>query len=122
MLTANKQSNLQQISTNDSFAYCVEGELGGGVQVQFLENMSTMSLDGVGANVASCCYFFVCLPLGQELQNLSLAAGKQVIAIDRAFLLEDADIVLSQDAAHFRCERRLVLRSSLDGIDQIGCS
>src|ERR1700746_3926976 len=90
MLAANKQRSPQQLSTNDSFAHCIEDELGGVVQVQFLQNVSAMSLDGVGANVESCCYFFVRLPFGQELQDLSLAAGKQVIAIDRALLLQNA--------------------------------
>jgi hypothetical protein len=45
MLAANKQRRLQQFSTNDSFRYCIEDELGGVVQVQFLQNMSAMSLD-----------------------------------------------------------------------------
>ncbi len=118
MLAANNRGSLQQLSTDDSFAHCIEDELGGVVQVQFLQNVSAMSLDGVGANVESCCYFFVRLPFGQELQDLSLAAGKQVIAIDRAFLLKNADVVFSQDAAHFRTKKRFVLRNRLDGTDQ----
>ena len=29
------------------------------MQVQFLQDVAAMSLDGVGANVESCCYFLV---------------------------------------------------------------
>jgi hypothetical protein len=63
---------------NDFFAYCIEDALGGIVQVQFLQNMTAMSFDSVGANVESCCYFLVRLRFGQELQNLSLTAREQV--------------------------------------------
>ena len=110
------------LSRNDAFANSVEHELGGIVQVQFLEDVTAMSLDRVGADVQSCCHFLVRLPFGQKLQDLSLAARKQVIAIDRASLLENADVVLSQDAAHFRAKKRLILRNRLDGTDQIGSS
>ena len=75
------------------------------MQVQFLQDVTAMSLDGVGANVQSCCDFLVRLPFGQKLQDLSLTARKQVIGIYGTFLLENTDIVLRQDTAHFRAEK-----------------
>jgi hypothetical protein len=97
--------DLLPLSGNDAFANCVEHELRRIMQVQFLQDVAAMSLDRVGANVQGCCYFLVRLPFSQELQDLSLTAREQVIGIYGAFLLENTDVVLRQDAAHFRAEK-----------------
>ena len=70
------------------------------MQIQFLQDVTSMSLDGVEANIKIRCDFFVCLAFGQELQDFSFASSKQVIAVYRAFLFENAYIVLCQDAAN----------------------
>jgi len=109
------------LSRNNALANSIEHEFGGIMQIQFLKDVTAMSLDGVGADIEGVCDFLVCLAFGQKLQDLFLTAGKQVIAIYRASLLENADIVLSQDAAHLRAKERLVLRNRLNSTDQIGC-
>jgi hypothetical protein len=58
---------LLALSRNDAFANSVEHELRRIMQVQFLQDVSPMSLDGVRANVESCCHFLVGLPFGQKL-------------------------------------------------------
>src|ERR1700745_1398986 len=90
------------------------------MQVQFLQDVAAMSLDRVGANVQGRCYFLVCFPFGQKLEDLSLPARKQVIGIGGTFLLENGEVVLRQDSAHLRAEERLALRNRLNSTDQIG--
>jgi hypothetical protein len=85
---------LLTLSRNNAFANRIEHEFGGIMQIQFLQDVTAMSLDGVGANVERCGHFLIRLPFSQKLQDLSLAGRKQVIAIYRAFLLENTDVVL----------------------------
>src|SRR5580700_11255501 len=99
--------------TDDSFAYGIEDELSRIVQVQFLQDMTAMGLDGIGANVKSCCYFLICFPLGQKLKDLPLTACEQVIAIDGALLLENTNVILSQNTTHLRAKERLILCNRL---------
>ena len=41
------------------------------MQVEFLQDVAAISLDGVGADVESCCYFLVRLPSpGQKWEDL----------------------------------------------------
>src|SRR5580692_6402779 len=107
-------------SRNDAFANSVQHEFRRIMQVQFLQNVAAMSLDRVGANVESRRHFLVCFPLGQKLEDLSLTARKQIIGIRGTFLLENTDVVLRQDTAYLRAEKRLALRNRLNGTDQIG--
>ena len=65
-LSASKQRQ-SALLINDAFPNSVEHELRRIMQVQFLQDVAAMSLDGVGANVESCCYFLVRLPFGQKL-------------------------------------------------------
>src|SRR5215472_19163076 len=81
--------------TDDSFAYCIEDELCGVVQVQFLQNMTAMSLDCVWADIEGCCHFLVRLPFSDKLQDFSFPTRKQIIAVYCAFLLENTDVILS---------------------------
>jgi hypothetical protein len=75
------------------------------MQIQFLQDVAAMSLDGVRADVESSCYFLIRLPLGEQLQDLSLAARKQIIGIYGTFLLENTDVVLREDTAYLRAEK-----------------
>jgi hypothetical protein len=58
---------LLAFSRNNAFANGVEHQFRRIIQVQFLQDAAAMSLNGVGADVGSYCYFLVRLPLGQKL-------------------------------------------------------
>ena len=87
--------------------------------IQFLQDVTSLSLDGKGANVELRGYFPIRLPFNQELQDLPLTACKQVIRILHAFLIEIANIVSSQDAAYLWTKELLILRNRLYRINQI---
>ena len=71
-----RQSAVQKnYLTNEPFPHGIEDQLSWIVQVQFLENMTAVRLDGVGADIESCCHFLVGLPFGDKLQDFSLATG-----------------------------------------------
>src|SRR5258708_6228620 len=49
-------------SRNYALANSIEHEFGGIMQIQFLQDVTAMGLDGVGADIESCRDFFVRLP------------------------------------------------------------
>src|SRR6516165_5343631 len=100
-----------QSLTDDPFPYRVQDQLSGIVQVEFLENVAAVGLDGIGADVEDGGYFFVGLSFRDQLKNFALSNGKQVIAIHCAFLLQNAHAIFRQDSADFGAEKRLVLRN-----------
>ena len=64
------------------------------MQVQFLQDVAAMGLDCVEADIKQCGYRLVRLPFGQKLKYLALTVRKQLIAIYRTPLFENADVVL----------------------------
>lgn len=100
-----KQAEAPAALRNYPFAYRIKDELGGIVQIQFLQDVTAVGLDGIGANVERRSYFLIRFPFNQKLQDLPLAAGKQVIRVHRAFLLKIANIVFRQDMAYLRAKK-----------------
>src|SRR2546425_8816961 len=104
-------------STDDPLPNCIENQLGRSVQVQFLQDMTAMGLDRIGTDIERSGYFLIRLAFGQELEDFALPAREQVIAIHRALLFENPDIVLRQNAAHFGAKERFALRNRIDRAD-----
>ncbi len=68
------RSAVQQNSlTDEPLTYSIEDQLSGIVQVQFLQNMTAVRLDRVGADIESGGHFLVGFPLRDKLQDFSLA-------------------------------------------------
>ena len=65
----------EKLLTDEPFAHGIKDQLSWIVQVQFLQNMTAVRLDGVGADIESCCHFLVGFPFGEKLQDFSLATG-----------------------------------------------
>ena len=65
----------EKLLTDEPFAHGIKDQLSWIVQVQFLENVTAVRLDGVGADIESCCHFLVGFPFGEKLQDFSLATG-----------------------------------------------
>src|SRR5258707_412657 len=116
-MIANEAPRCLTVLRNDAFADGVQYEFRRIMQVQFLQNVAAMGLDRVETDVELCGDRFVRLPFGQKLQYFALTVGKQLIAIYLTPLFENADVVLSQDSAHFRTKKGLTLRNGLDRAD-----
>ena len=78
-----------------------------------------MGFDGIKAQVERAGDVFVGPTLDQQLQDLSFARGKQIVAILGAPDIDLSDVILSEDLADFRAEERLAFAHGFDCLDEI---
>ena len=75
------------------------------MQAQLLENVRTVCLDSVEAQVKRCCNVFVAFAFSHKLENLPLARGEQIVTVFLTFLFELTDIVLQPQFADCRAKK-----------------
>ncbi len=89
------------------------------MKVQLALKIPAMGFDGIKAQVERAGDVFVGLTLDQQLQDLSFARGKQIVAILGAPDIDLSDVILSEDLADFRAEERLAFAHGFDCLDEI---
>jgi hypothetical protein len=57
------------------------------VQVQFLKDIAAVRFGSIDADVQGGSHFLVGLSLGEQLENLALARGQQIVTVRTALLL-----------------------------------
>ncbi len=77
------------------------------MKIQLALKIAAMGFDGIKAQVERAGDVFVGPALDQQLQDLSFARGKQIVAILGAPDIDLSDVILSEDLADFRLKNAL---------------
>src|ERR1051326_1418804 len=79
---------------DDSLSHGIEDQLRYAVQVQLLQYMRAVGLDGRGADIEDGRRLFIGPPLRDELQDFAFPVRQQVVAVVQTALFELPHVVL----------------------------
>src|SRR5581483_6034034 len=106
-------------SRDDALTHRIQNQFRRAVQIQLLQYVRAMRVYGIGTDIQNIGDFLIRFALGDQLQDLALATGQQIIAIVDAFRLQLAQMVVLQQPAYFPAQKRPSLVHRADAVDEI---
>jgi len=90
------------------------------VEVELLQNVPAMGLDRMGTQAENRGDLFVGLALRNQLQDLALARGQEVVGILHFLFADLTNVIFQQHFADHGAEARLTFGNGADRADEVG--